>query len=295
MNRGLRKFSSTILGLFVVLIFCSLSCRPRTAPVVQKMGANQFVAEDLFLSITNGSTVAGVRKMLGSAVRHEFTVVENGHSWMLIKCFLHTGEQESYSFYQLLFCDDALVKTIGWIPTEREEYPYEGTTATRFKPWDIEDLKYVKKAMDAPVITPEQIRRDLEEAQAIMNKFSNGQGNIPAAVIVHYAQPLSQKANKEFPINEELRQRFNGCKAAIGMTIEQVDTCYGQPLRAFTTKTGRMARIYGDHRYLGGVDHFLMFSYVAVLFDAQEKVSNIYSDGFFCADWDPNMPEGRRN
>jgi hypothetical protein len=38
-----------------------------------------------------------------------------------------------------------------------------------------------------------------------------------------------------------------------------------------------------------------MFSYVAVLFDAEEKVANIYSDAFFCNDWDPDMPSGRRD
>ena len=62
-----------------------------------------------------------------------------------------------------------------------------------------------------------------------------------------------------------------------------------------TTRTGLVARIYGNHRYSGDADHFLVFSYVAVLFDPEGHVANIYSDFFFCNDWDPGMPTGRRD
>jgi hypothetical protein len=255
---------------------------------------NQFVSEDIFLSITNGSSFADVKKTLGNAVRHQFTVAENGHTWKLIRCFLHTGEEESYTFYQLLFRDDALVKTIDWIAMEREEYPYQGTTATSSKPWDIDDMKYVKRAIEAPEVTHEQIRAKLKEARETMEKYK-GQGNIPGVVGYIFGPALTQRANKEFPLNEGLRTRYDGCRISIGMTLKEVDALYGGPLRVFTTKTSRVARIYGDHRYSGDVDHFLMFSYVAVLFDPEGRAANIYSDSFFCNDWDPDMPSGRRD
>jgi hypothetical protein len=290
----LRKSVVTALGLLAIVICYVVSCKPHTPPEVEKLRTNQFVSEDLFLSITNGSSLTEVRKELGSAVRHQFTVAENGHTWTLIRCFLHTGAEESYTFYQLLFCDDALVKTIGLIQMEREEYPYQGTTATRSKSWDVEDLKYVTKAIDAPVVTHEQIRADIKEARATMEKFK-GQANIPAAVLLPFDRASGERANKEFPINEELRQRYDGCRASIGMTIKEVDALYGEPLRAFTTGTGRAARIYGDHRYSDDMDHFLMFSYVAVVFDPEGRVANTYSDLFFCNDWDPGMPSGRRD
>ncbi len=289
-----RKSVIAALGLLAIVICYVISRRPHTRPEVEKLRTNQFVSENLFLSITNGSSITEARKELGSAVRHQFTVADNGHTWTLIRCFLHTGEEESYTFYQLLFRDDALVKTVGSIQMEREEYPYEGTTATRSKSWDVEDLKYVKKAIDAPVVTPEQIRADLKQAQATMEKFK-GKGNIPAEVLSRFARVDAERANKEFPINEELRRRYDGCRASIGMTIKEVDALYGEPLRAFTTRTGRAARIYGDHRYSGDMDHFLVFSYVAVVFDAEGRVGNIYSDLFFCNDWDPGMPSGRRD
>jgi len=293
MNRSLLKSKSPLLGLWTILICYLVSCAPRAPSEVEKLRANQFVSEDVILSVTNGSSFAEVRKTFGSAVRHQFTIVENGHTWTLIMCFLHTGEEESYTFYQLLFRDGELAKTIGWIQMEREEYPYQGTTATRSKPWEIEDMKYVNKAIDAPAVTQEQIRADLKEARATMEKFK-GQGNIPAVVLSPFAHALVHGANKEFPINEELRQRYDGCRASIGMTVQQVDALYGQPLRVFTTKTGRVARVYGDRRYSGDMDHFLMFSYVAVLFDPKGNLASIFSGAFFCNDWDPDMPLGRR-
>jgi len=222
MNHDLLKSKSRLVGLLAILACSIVSCGRGTPPDVEKLRSNQFLSEDLFLSITNGSSVADVRKILGSAVRHQFTVAENGHTWTLIKCFLHTGEEESYNFYQLLFRDDALVKTIGWIRMEMEAYSYEGTAASRLKPWDIEDMKYVKKAIEAPVVTHGEIRAELKDAGATMKKFQ-GKGNLPAVVILPIAAALSQRAIKEFPINEELRQRYDGCKASIGMTIKEVD------------------------------------------------------------------------
>jgi hypothetical protein len=78
-----------------------------------------------------------------------------------------------------------------------------------------------------------------------------------------------------------------GCRASLGMSVKEVDTLYGEPLRVFTTKTGRIARIYGNHQELENVDHFLLFSYVAVLFDTEGHALGVFSDGFFDDHWDP--------
>ncbi len=294
MNANSLKHLRFLFGVLPLLVCFASSCAPHTPSDVEKQRNSQFVAEDVFLSVTNGSSFAAVQKTLGNAVRHQFTVSESGHTWILIRCFLHTGEEEGYDFYQLLFRDGALSKTIGWIKGETEEYPYQGTTATRSKPWDIDDLKYVKKALDAPAVSPEQVRAELKDARETMEKY-RGHGNIPAPVAYVFGAALSGRYNKEFPINERLRRQYDGCRVSIGMTIQQVDELYGKPLRGFTTTTGRIARIYGDHHYSGDVDHFLMFSYVAVIFDHEEHAADIFSDGFFCNDWDPGMPAGRRD
>ena len=294
MNRDVIKRKWLLAGFSAFLIYSGISCTGADAADVETLRRKQFVNEDVFLSITNGTSLADVKTKLGPAVRHQFTAVESGHTWTLIRCFLHTGREESYTFYQLLFRDDALVKTIGWIQMDREEYAYAGTTATRSKPWDIEDTKYVRTALKAPAVTHEQIRANLKDARETMAKYK-GQGNLPAVVGLLFAPALNRRYNKEFPINEDLRQRYDGCRASIGMTLKEVDALYGEPLRGFTTRTGCVARIYGNHRYSGDMDHFLLFSYVAVLFDSEGHVTNIYSDGFFCSDWDPDMPLGRRD
>ena len=80
------------------------------------------------------------------------------------------------------------------------------------------------------------------------------------------------------------------------MTDEEVEIRYGKPLHSFTTNKGASARVYGDDLYYGNsVDSFLVFSYVAVLFDSHGKVAATYSDGFFCNDWYPGLPAWRRN
>lgn len=294
MNREATKRTCLFAELSAFLICSGILCIGAGTADVGTMRRKQFVDEDVFLSITNGTSLADVKMKLGPAVRHQFTVVEGGHNWTLIRCFLHTGQEESYTFYQPLFRDDALIKIIGWVRMEREEYAYEGTTATRSKPWDIDDKKYMRKALEAPAVTHGRIRADLKDARETMAKY-RGQGNIPAVVGLLFGLALNRRYNKELLINEGLRQRYDGCRAFIGMTIKDVDALYGEPLRVFTTRTGLVARIYGNHRYSSDVDHFLKFSYVAVLFDPEGHVVSIYSDLFFCNDWDPGMPTGRRN
>lgn len=261
---------------------------------VKSLRRKQFVNEDVFLSITNGTSLQEVMTKLGPAVRHQFTVNIDVHIWTLIKCFLHTGEEEAYTFYQLLFRDGVLVKTIGWIQMEQEEYPYMGTTATRAKPWDIENTKYVQKAIAVPAVTPDQIRAKLKDVRETMEKHKS-EGNIPRWVGYLFARSFRKLEKEGYPVNERLRQRFDGCKVSIEMTSKQVEVLYGKPLHSFTTEKEDTARVYGDDRYLGNaVDSFLVFSYVAVLFDPEDRVVAVYSDNFFCNDWYPRIPAWRR-
>src|ERR1022692_92737 len=110
-----------ILGLLALLISSSSSYAQRSPSEPKKPIKNQFVYEDVFLSITNGSSFAEVKKVLGSAVHHQFTISQRGHTWMLISCYLHTGNEEAYDFYQLLFRDDVLLKTIGNVPWDKSD------------------------------------------------------------------------------------------------------------------------------------------------------------------------------
>lgn len=286
---------SMVVGLLGLLLCTGMSCTGGNTTDVEALRRSHFVNEETFLSITNGSSLADANMRFGPAVRHQFTAVESGHTWTLIKCFLHTGPAEAYTFYQLLFRDGVFVKTIGWIQMEREEYPYRGATATRSKPWDIEDTKYVTKAIEAPAVTADQIRAKLKDARATMEKHK-GEGNIPKLVGHLFAQSFRKLEKKGYPDNERLRQQYDGCKVAIGMTRNQVDELYGHPVHKFTTEKRNTGLIYGDDQYLGNaVDSFFVFSYVAVLVDPEGRVVAVYSDGFFCKDWYPGLPAWRHD
>lgn len=174
-----------------------------------------------------------------------------------------------------------------------ERYQYRGTTATRAKPWDIEDMDYLKKSIAARSESRENIQSSIRSTRAAAEK-RRGDGNIPWIVGRIFSPALAERAEKAFPINEKLRERFDGCRASIGMSVAEVDALYGEPLRVFTTQAGHVARIYGDRHYSGDVEPFLMFSYVAVLFDDAGRAARIFSNGYFCNDWDPDMPPGRR-
>lgn len=283
------------IGVWSFLISSGISFAGNDKTDVDTLRRRHFADEDVFLSITNGSSLGDVMTRLGPAVRHEFTAVENGHTWTLIKCFLHTGEEESYTFYQLLFRGGVLFKTIGWIKIEREEYAYNGTTATRAKRWEIEDNRYVKMAIVAPAVTSNQIRAKLKDARETMEKHKD-EGNIPRWVGHLFAPSFRKLENDGYPVNEKLRQQFDGCKVTIGMTTNDLQAIYGKPLHSFGKEKGVTVEIYGDNRYLGNsVDSFLVFSYVAVLFDSNGGLVAVYSDDFFCKDWYPGLPTWRRD
>jgi len=295
MNTQWSIHRRSALLLVTSLMLTSCSGASERSETWQELHDSQFVPVGEFLSITNGMQLNEVNAILGSAVRHHFTVLDNGHIWTLIRCFIDTGENQAYIYYQLLFSDDILLKTIGWIRMEREKYPYRGTTATRLRPWDIEDMKYVKKAIKAPAITHEQIRAKIKHSRETMRKHK-GEGNIPQFIGRLFALAFRAKAKAGYLVNEKLRQTFDGCKASIGMTSNEVEALYGRPLHSFTTEKGDAARVYGNDRYLGNaVDSFLVFSYVAVLFDPEGRVVAVYSDGFFCNDWYPGLPAWRRD
>jgi len=92
------------------------------------------------------------------------------------------------------------------------------------------------------------------------------------------------RIKKDYKTNAELLKRYDGFRADLGVTVEQVDALYGKPLRLMPVKGGQTARIYGDRRELQ-VNPAYSFSCVAVVFDSQGRATNIYSHGFFNDEW----------
>jgi len=96
------------------------------------------VSEQTFLAITNGLSLDVVVDTLGISAFHSFTVAGTNGTHTLISC--HTAGD--LSVFWLLFRDKRLIKIIVpfTLPGYLEKYPYQGTTATRIKPWAIDDV-----------------------------------------------------------------------------------------------------------------------------------------------------------
>ena len=65
-----------------------------------------------------------------------------------------------------------------------ETVPYQGTTWSRIKSWDIDDETYIDKTINAPAMTRDQIRALLDSLRP--NKRTAGEaGNIMPAFFTH--------------------------------------------------------------------------------------------------------------
>src|SRR5271154_2336749 len=144
--------------IFTAIIFCGcISTYGQSASMEKKLT----VPEKTFLAITNGSSLDAVTNILGIAGRHEFTVSEKKTNYTLIDCReCPNGNVDDDNDIYLLFRDNILVKMMRPVsfPELRETYPYEGTTATRAKPWDIGDTpRLFRKAINAPALTQSEM------------------------------------------------------------------------------------------------------------------------------------------
>jgi hypothetical protein len=242
------------------------------------------VPEKTLLAITNGSSLDAVKNKLGIAARHEFTVAETNGNYTLITCYFSGGDNALW----LLFRDKILIKVIApfSFPELVETYPYQGTTASRTKSWDIDGPVIAginAKVIDAPALTHDEILNAL--------KPYNGAGMeplniLPAFLLTGSADKWASRIEKDYEINEELSKRYDGCQANLGMSAEDIEKLYGKPLRVFVTKNGETARIYGygENRELQ-VNPQLVFTGMAVVTDAKGHVTAIYSHEFFNDEW----------
>jgi len=244
------------------------------------------VSEQTFLAITNGLSLDVVVDTLGISAFHSFTVAGTNGTHTLISC--HTAGD--LSVFWLLFRDKRLIKIIVpfTLPGYLEKYPYQGTTATRIKPWAIDDvviMEWVKEIVDAPALSHEQMKDYLKPYSGV-SSHPNIFSILPAFILSGIAEKMAPQIEKDYKINEELATRYNGCLANLGMDTEDVEKLFGKPLRVFTTKNKQTVRIYGygDNRELQ-VNPQLAFNGMAVVNDTNGHVMAIYSHEFFNAKW----------
>ena len=249
---------------------------------------NLTVPEKTLLAITNGESLDAVTNAFGIAARLEFTVAETNGAYTLVSCLV--PDADGYGFW-LLFQDKVLLKIIRSFsfPELMETYPYQGTTASRIKSWDIDDPginERVKKVIDAPALTREQIENMLNGLQHNPSTTSGSSWSIiPAVLLSGIMSKSASQMENDYATNESLLQSYNGCSANIGMDTNEVEKLYGKPLRVFTTKNGETARIYGTTQNLNWANPQLEFKGLAVVSDAKGHVKAIYSNVFFNGEW----------
>ena len=244
------------------------------------------VPEKTFLSITNGESLDTITNVIGLAARHAFTIAETNGNYILLNCFVPDADGPSF---WLLFRNKILVKTIKpfSFPELLATYPYEGTTATRTKSWDVDDpgiAGRIRKIIDAPAMTRGETIYFLRPSK---NTTSGSWNVFPAFILSGFLWKAAPQIEKDYETNEELLKRYDGCQANIGMSADDIEKLYGKPLRVFTTKNGEIARIYGygETRELQ-VNPQLAFAGLAIVSDASGHVMAIYGGfPFFNEEW----------
>jgi hypothetical protein len=272
-----------IIQMVLLNAFVLCGCSSRNSDI-DSMVKKLTVSEKTFLAITNGESFEAATNILGIAARLEFMAAETNGNYTLINCFVPDADGPSF---WLLFRDKKLFKIIKpfSFPEQMETYPYEGTTASRIKSWDIDDpgiTQRIRKVIDAPNITHDDIINDLRPNT---NTTSGSWNVFPAFILSGWFWKVGPKIEKDYKANEQLLEHYYGCQANLGLSAEDVEKLYGKPLRVFSTKNGETARIYGDTRHLEFMNSLLSFIGLAIVTDAKGRVTAIYSDWFFNEEW----------
>jgi hypothetical protein len=276
-----------LISLLMLLSFCGCSKHQSPSEDIDLIVKRLVVPEKYVLAITNGSSLLAVKNALGTAVFHEFTIAETNGDYTLMGCRV---SPEDSSDLWLLFHSNILTKIIEPTSAEVEKYPYQGTTATRIRRWDIDDIGRITKIIESPALTREQIVAEVEKLDSTNHKVGrttvgDEMGNMVwASVIRDFNAKMAPRMKKDYEINQELLKRYDGSLVVVGMETDEVVKLYGKPQRVFSTKHMETVRVFGDDRELE-VNPAHLFSWVAVVFDAQGRVTSVCSRDFFCDDW----------
>jgi hypothetical protein len=269
------------IALLVAFSLCGCSSRHKNLDAMIKRLA---VSENEILLVTNGASFDAVKKTLGVAARHEFTAMVNSNRYTLVSCFFASGDNALW----FLFRDKILIKIIKPLafPELLETYPFEGTTATRLKSWEVDDPvidERIKKVIDAPGLNREQVIEELRSDK----KITSGSFSVASAFLLsRILSKESPEIENDYGINENNFKLYDGCLTSIGMDTNEVVRLYGNPLRVIIAKNGLVAQIYGDVKSKElQVDPQLAFRGLAIVSDTKSRVKAVYSDVFFNSKW----------
>lgn len=278
-----RQMSFGELTFLLCLISALVGCSKRTNDSSDiESTLNSLVASPkAVLSISPGLSLEAVRRTLAGAVCHEFTVAEPDAEYTLIGCRVSSDD---YPALFMLFCNKRLSKFIVPVPTEVELYAYQGTTASRTKPWDIDDMERVRKAIESPALDREQLLAEFHGFRPKNGGVSERIGSlIWDSEMRGFDRRMASRTRSDYAMNQALLRRYDGCRVDLGMDAGQVERVYGAPLKIFS-KAGETIRVFGERRNLE-VNPAHIFTCVAVVFDSRGRATRVYSNNFFNNDW----------
>lgn len=163
---------------------------------------------------------------------------------------------------------------------------YQGTPWSRPRSWGIdENEERVRIAINTPAVTHISTLHILDDSRSDESETSGLESSIlPAFLLTGYLEKMGPKIKQDYETNATFLKKYDGCRASLGMTPEEVEALYGTPLRVVSAEHGQLARIYGDARVLQIYPEYL-FSCVAVVFDSQERAERVYGHRFFNDKW----------
>lgn len=257
------------------MVGCTTDVQKELIPMFNKL----CIPEERFFQIKFGLTFSKVKTVLGDALRHEFTIKLDNSVYMLTDCCIAIGN----GVHQwLLFHNDILVNLPAWVPPTMEELPYETTSWRRVKSWNIDDLTRAKSIVYSPIRTFDKVRAYLDSVKKDSEDRSRTWNTILPMWL--YMKTMKTRIIGDYKTNLILLRKYDGCKAKIGMSIDEIQALYGRPTKTFHLENGKLVHIYGEHHRLE-VNPEFRYSYLAVEFDNKKTVVMVLSHNFFNKEW----------
>jgi hypothetical protein len=181
------------------------------------------------------------------------------------------GEGGEPSF--AIFVDDKFAKFIKWFPFERIQVPYEGTTASRYKPIPVGDISWLIRAVNGEPIDISELEKEVKARPETPSHIDPG---LTAAYLLLKSAGLTPApaTEKDYKRNAELRDQFNGARVNVGMSPTEVEAIFkAKPLESGKVAAGNF-RVYGSDESFD-IAPEVLYSNVLVVFK-DEKAGVIY-------------------
>lgn len=247
-----------LLAVFALLVICATA----SAQVDGKK-----VPVDSLLHLERGLSQQKVEEIFGTPAHHQFSVRVDGQ---LIRCVRVAFE--SRGSYYFVFTNNTLAKICEPPRVEYKRLPYKNTW--REIPVYDDPERRMKTVLEAADLTEPALAESLKKR--IPPPKSGSMNVLPAFIIAapFWAATASSRAAQRAE-TEELAKKYDPLKVKLGMSIEQVETMFGEPHVKETLEAQRETRYYGSAKL--GADHLL---WISVVFESGQAV-RVFTGSFF--------------